>query len=194
MVHPTTGSRRQLNTPMVQNFHLVWLGGDIDEVNNSDYRDSITKLRQVFNTVNAFVDVDECIDFITDINEKTFMVISQALSQIIISIVQDIPQVTCVYIFCQTVVRHGKRTKLLKVSGIYTDITAMCEAFRQDTRLYDHNSVSISVVQKTDGAKTRTLDTLDSSFMYTQILKEILLTIDFEQVHFNEFYTYCCQQ
>jgi tetratricopeptide (TPR) repeat protein len=30
--------------------------------------------------------------------------------------------------------------------------------------------------------------------MYTQILKEILLTIDFEQIHFNEFLTYCREQ
>jgi tetratricopeptide (TPR) repeat protein len=30
--------------------------------------------------------------------------------------------------------------------------------------------------------------------MYTQILKEILLTIDFEQVHINEFLTYCREQ
>ena len=32
------------------------------------------------------------------------------------------------------------------------------------------------------------------SFMYTQILKEILLTIDFEQEHINEFLTYCREQ
>jgi hypothetical protein len=30
--------------------------------------------------------------------------------------------------------------------------------------------------------------------MYTQILKEILLTIDFDQEHINEFLTYCCEQ
>ena len=30
--------------------------------------------------------------------------------------------------------------------------------------------------------------------MYTQILKEILLTIDFEQEHINEFLTYCREQ
>jgi hypothetical protein len=30
--------------------------------------------------------------------------------------------------------------------------------------------------------------------MYTQILKEILLTIDFEPVHFKKFFTYCREQ
>ncbi len=30
--------------------------------------------------------------------------------------------------------------------------------------------------------------------MYTQILKEILLTIDFDQGHFNDFLAYCREQ
>jgi hypothetical protein len=30
--------------------------------------------------------------------------------------------------------------------------------------------------------------------MYTQLLKEILLNIEFEQVHFNEFLTHCREQ
>jgi hypothetical protein len=54
---------------MVQNFLLIWLDGSIDEVNNDDRRNSITKLRQVVNVVNTFTDADECIDFINDIKE-----------------------------------------------------------------------------------------------------------------------------
>jgi hypothetical protein len=30
--------------------------------------------------------------------------------------------------------------------------------------------------------------------MYTQILKEILLSIDFEQTHIDEFVTHCSEQ
>jgi hypothetical protein len=45
-----------------------------------------------------------------------------------------------------------------------------------------------------DGVSKEFLDTLDSSFMYTQILKEIFLTIDFEQSHINKFLTYCRKQ
>jgi len=43
---------------MIQNFHLVWLDGNIDEVNSEDCRNSISKLRQVVNTVNTFTGVD----------------------------------------------------------------------------------------------------------------------------------------
>jgi hypothetical protein len=76
----STGSQRLRNVRMIQNFHLVWLDGSIYETND-DCRNSITKLRQVVNTVNTFVDVDECIDFITDIREKAFLVISGEFSQ-----------------------------------------------------------------------------------------------------------------
>src|SRR6202044_4259482 len=85
---------------MIQNFLLVWLDESIDEVNNDDCRNSITKLRQVVNDINTFTDVDECVDFTTNITqEKVFMIVSGTFSQIIVPVVQDIPQVSCVYIF-----------------------------------------------------------------------------------------------
>jgi tetratricopeptide (TPR) repeat protein len=175
---------------MGQNFHLVWLDGSIDETND-DCRNSITKLRQVVNTVNTFVDADECIGFITDIGEKAFLVISGEFSQPIISIVQNISQVNCVYIFSKNNVQYGEWPK---VAGVYTDITPICEALRQAIKDCDYNTVSITFAKKMDGATGPNRDTLDSSFMYTQILKEILLTIDFDQGHIKEFLTYCRKQ
>ncbi|CAF0767289.1 unnamed protein product [Adineta ricciae] len=40
-------------------------------------------------------------------------------------------------------------------------------------------------------ASGKRLDQLEPSFMYTQILKEILLTIDFKQEHFQNYIEYC---
>ncbi len=110
---------------MVLNFRLVLLDGSMDEINNEDCRNSITQLRQVINNINTFTDVDRCIDFITDIKEeKTFMMISGALSQISIPVVQDIPQVSSVYIFCGNEARYETWAKQCsKVQGVYTNIT-----------------------------------------------------------------------
>jgi tetratricopeptide (TPR) repeat protein len=185
-----TGLQRLRNVRMIQNFHLVWLDESIDETND-DCRSSITKLRQVVNTVNTFVDADECIDFITDMKEKVFMVISGEFSSSIISVIHSIPQVSCVYIFSENNVPYEK---CAKVSDVYTDITHICETLKQAIQDCDHNSISMNFVKKTDGAANQSLDTLESSFMYTQILKEILLTIDFDQAHFKEFLTYCREQ
>ena len=190
-----TGRCRLPDAHIVQNFHLVWLDGSINESNSDDYCDSIRKFREVINTINVFTDADECIDFITGIEDKAFIVISGELSPTLISIVQDISQVDGIYIFDESNVLYEQQTKeWIKMKGVFIDITSICEALKQAVKDYDHNSVSISFIQMTNGAEKQNLDTLDSSFMYTQMLKEILLTIDFEQVHFNEFITYCREQ
>ena len=94
------------NTPlppvrMIQNFHVVWLDGNIDE-NNDDCRNSITQLRQVVNTVNTFVDVEKCIDFIDSIKEEaTFMIIFGALGQTTVPSMHDKQQVSTICIFCE---------------------------------------------------------------------------------------------
>ena len=95
----STGLRRPLRVPTVQNFHLVWLDENIDEDNNADYHNSITKLREVVNTINTFTDVDECIDFITDVEERaTFMIVSETFSKMIDPVFREIDQVNAIYI------------------------------------------------------------------------------------------------
>jgi tetratricopeptide (TPR) repeat protein len=123
------------------------------------------------------------------------MISSGAFGQTIVPVVHDKPQVTKIFIFCGNKTRHEKWAKEWpKVKGVYTDIISICEALKQAVKDCDHNSIPISFVKTTDGAFNQNLNTLDSSFMYKQILKEILLTIDFEQVHINEFLTYCREQ
>jgi tetratricopeptide (TPR) repeat protein len=181
---------------MVQNFHLVWLDESIDEINNDDCRNSITKLREVVNTVNTFTDADECIDFITGIKDVVaFMIISEAFSPIIVPVVEAISQVRSVYIVCENKAQHEKWVQQWsKLKGVYTDIISIYEALQQTAHDCDQNSISVGFVKPSDETSKENLDQLNQSFMYTQILKEILLTIDFEQSHINEFLTYCREQ
>jgi hypothetical protein len=181
---------------MVQNFLLLWLDESIDEKNNDDCRNSITKLRQVVNTVNTFTDANECIDFITDIREETiFIIVSGTFSTAIVPTLQDILQVSCVYILCKNKCRYEQwALQWSKVKGVFTDITLIYDALKQPVQLCDRNMVSISFVKSNGETSNQNVDQLDQSFMYTQILKGILLTIDFEQAHINEFLTYCREQ
>jgi tetratricopeptide (TPR) repeat protein len=193
---PSRRLGRPPSVQMVQNFLVIWLDGSIDETNNEDCCKSIIELRQGVNTVDTFTDADECIDRITyNVAEKIFLVVSETFSGVIIPIVQDIHQVVSIYIICSNNARHEQWSKQWpKVKGVVTDMTSICEALRQAAKDCDHNSVSISFVKPSDGSSTKNLDELDSSFMYTQILKEILLTIDFEAAQFQEFLTYCREQ
>ena len=148
------------------------------------------------NNVNVFIDVDECVDFITDCKEeKAMMIISGEFNQMIISVVQEIDQVNSIFIFSANKVLNETCTKKRsKVKGVYADTTTICAVLKQSVQDCDQNSISISFVKKIDGISKPNLDQLDQSFMYTQILKEILLTIDFQQEHFDAFLIYCREQ
>ena len=58
---------------MVQNFYLVWLARAIDGITDKSHP-FITKLREIFNTINIFIDGDQCIDHITDNEETAFII------------------------------------------------------------------------------------------------------------------------
>ena len=81
-----------------------------------------------------------------------------------------------------------------KIKGVFTDIQPICEALKKAAQECDQNTISMSFVPVSGDGASQNLDQLDQSFMYTQILKEILLTIDFQQEHFITFITYCREQ
>ncbi len=90
----STRQHRPIRTRMVQNFLLIWLDGNIDEINNDDFLNSMNKLRQVVNKVKTFTDVDECVEYIDGIKqEKIFMIFPGALSETTVPIIHDKPQI-----------------------------------------------------------------------------------------------------
>ena len=124
------------------------------------------------------------------------MIISGALGQHIVSRVHNMSQVDSIFIFCGNKKRQEQWAKEWpKIKGVFTEITPICEALKQAAHQCEQNAISISFVSTSAGdASSKTLDRLDPSFMYTQILKEILLVIKFEQHHIEEFIDYSREQ
>jgi tetratricopeptide (TPR) repeat protein len=186
------GARQRANIRMVQNVMLVWLDSGIDK-DNTDCQNTITQLRRTVNDVNTFTDGDQCIQFINTItNNKACMIISGSLGQHIVPRVHNMSQVDSVFIFCGNKKRHEEWTKeWSKIKGVFTEIKPICEALKQASQLCEQNAISISFVATNGGASSQNLDRLDPMFMYTKIMKEILLSIEFNQEHFKQFVDYC---
>ncbi|CAF1340195.1 unnamed protein product [Adineta steineri] len=192
-VHPTSGIstratvNRRTNMQRMQNVLLIWLDNNINE-NNADCSNTIKKLKRVVNNMNTFTDGEECVEFIQTINNnKVCMIVSGSHGKHIVRHVHDLSQVDAIFIFCNNQEWHKQWAKEWpKIKGVFTDITSICEALKQTAHQCEQNAISISFV-----ASNKKLDQLDPTFMYTQILKEILLTINFEDKHFKEFITYC---
>ncbi|CAF1082382.1 unnamed protein product [Adineta steineri] len=190
---PATGfstsavANRSMNMQRMQNVLLIWLDNNINE-NNADCSNTIKQLKRVVNNINTFTDGEECIEFIQTItNNKICMIVSGSLGQHIVPHVHDMSEVDTIFIFCNNQEWHIQWAKEWpKIKGVFTDITSICEALKQAAHQCEQNATSISFV-----ASNKKLDQLDPSFMYTLIMKEILLTIKFEDKHMKEFITYC---
>ncbi|CAF0721296.1 unnamed protein product [Adineta steineri] len=178
---------RRMNMQRMQNVLLIWLDNNIND-NNVDCNNTIKQLKRVINNVNTFIDGEQCVEFIrTIINNKVCMIVSESHGKHIVPHVHDMIQVDTIFIFCNNQECDKSWTREWpKIKGLFTDVTSICKALKQATHQCEQNSISISFV-----APDKKLDQLDPSFMYTQILKEILLTIDFEANHIKEFITYC---
>ncbi|CAF1286407.1 unnamed protein product [Adineta steineri] len=178
---------RRMNMQRMQNVLLIWLDNNINE-NNADCSNTITQLKRVVNNVNTFTDGEQCLEFIQTIkNNKICMIVSGSLGQHIMRHVHDMSQVETIFVFCNNQQWHKQWAKEWpKIKGVFTDITSICEALKQASLQCEQNAISISFV-----ASNKKMDQLDPSFMYSQILKEILLTITFEDKHFKEFINYC---
>src|SRR5215813_2448925 len=82
----------RINVQMVQNVLLIWLDNTIDD-NNADCCNTIIQLRRMVNDINTFTDSDQCIDYLTDIDQdKACLIISGALCRDIVPLVHDVPQ------------------------------------------------------------------------------------------------------
>jgi tetratricopeptide (TPR) repeat protein len=177
---------------MVQNVLLIWLDTHIDN-NSNDCRNTMTQLRQVVNEINTFTDGEACIQFINTItNSKACMIMSGSLGQHIVPRVHNMSQVDSIFIFCGNKQHHEEWTKKWsKIKGVFTKIKPICETLKEASRQCEQNAISISFVGTGVDTANKSLDRLDPLFMYTQIMKEIILTIKFEQEHFQEFIEHC---
>jgi tetratricopeptide (TPR) repeat protein len=186
------GACRRLNMRMVQNIMLIWLDKNINN-KKEDCCNTVTQLRNVGNTVHTFTHTDQCIDFVTDsYNEKVVLIISGALCQNIVPLVHDIDQLHKIFIFGKNKVKYEQWAKQWsKIKDVFTEVIPILEALNQVSQQCEENLISISFVATDGNTFNKNLDRLDSMFMYSQILKEILLAIKFEQQHIDEFLNYC---
>ncbi|CAF3826710.1 unnamed protein product [Rotaria sp. Silwood1] len=185
-------SSGQNTSCIIQNYLIVWLDANIDIVNNDNYRSIITILQQIVNSVNIFTTINECIDFIQNIkNETIFLIISGLFGQTVISIIHEIPQINSIYIFCENKLDHELWIyKWWKIRNVFMETSFLCQALKQAAEEYDRNTISISFIEMCDKNFDQNLEEQHQSFMFIQILKDIISTIKFKQQDFKEFITY----
>ncbi|CAF0946905.1 unnamed protein product [Adineta ricciae] len=171
-----------------QDVSVIWLDTHIHS-SNPDYQNAITHLQHIVNDIYTFTDNDECIDFILTLADTDVCLItSGSVGQRLVPCVHDISNIDSIFIFCDDQNRHEQwGGKWCKVKSVSIDIIQICEQLTKIIRRYELTTIPMSFVQS-----GKRLDRLEPSFMYTKIIKEILLTIQFKDKHIRQFVKYCC--
>jgi tetratricopeptide (TPR) repeat protein len=100
--------------------------------------------------------------------------------------------VDSIFIFCGNKKYHEQWAKdWPKIKGVFTEISPICEALKKAAQQCEQDAMPMSFMATGGDASNKKLDQLDPSFMYTTIMKEILLVIKFEQQHVMEFIQHC---
>ncbi|CAF3809219.1 unnamed protein product [Rotaria sp. Silwood1] len=159
-----------------QRFVCVWLDNRL--IRSVEYIDTQDQLRTIIKTFVTFNDSNYCVDFITNTTDaKIFFITSNILGRIIVPTIHPFEQIDSIYIF------HGNKSSddqwtedYKKIKGIFNDITLICDRLKQDTIKQEKNndSFAISFISSSD-INSRDVNRQDPSFMYFQLLKDIIL-------------------
>lgn len=184
----TTIAKRRI----VQNFVLIWLDAHIDE-SNSDCHKSMTKLRTIVDSIDIFTDPDRCLNFMTKIKgEKIFLIVSGGLGEHFVPRIHQMPGVDSIFVFCANKFRHEEWAKKFpKIVGVFTKIKHICEALKQGAHQCDQNLIGISCIPTGSNASDLASSQVDPSFMYTQLLKEALLDIQYDPQAIHDLASFC---
>ncbi|CAF1555162.1 unnamed protein product, partial [Adineta steineri] len=167
---------------MTQNYLLVWVDASIDQTSKV-CKNTLAQLRTVVNDVTMYTQPDECMQFLDNLNdEKAFLIIPGYQGQHLIPEIHDMPSLNAIYIFCNNISYHQQWAKdWNKIKGVHNNIKDIYDALKGGVKQVNQNSIPISFVAANETVSSENLNQLESSYMYTQLFKEILLEVAHDQ-------------
>ena len=155
----------------MENFIIVWLNLYSNEYDN----DSLDQLRQIINSIKKFIHPEQCFDYLKTVkDEKILMINSYGLDREQMSQLDALPQLHSIYFFSDEKFDYQDYKK---VKGIYKNIEQICDEMKREIHQSQTDLTPISLISS---HSIRHLNELDQSFMYAQLIKEILLDIRYD--------------
>ena len=174
----------------VESFIIIWVDGKLhpDQPFDEDTEYSRVKLHQIVNSVKLLDTSDKCIDFINDEVkvEKIFLIVSGSIGQDLVPQIEDDERLDSFYIFCRDKLKHeqwANKDQHAKINGIFTHIDELCVQLKDDLKNSQHE---LTAIQTLPSHTSNITNHLDASFMYSQLLKEIILTSNYDEMQLEE--------
>lgn len=190
----TSVDARMLKRNLLQNHLLIWLDHHIDDM-NLDCSHQIAQLREIMNEVYTFQQMDECLDFLTDIDEQyVYMIIAADLGRRLIPCVHSIEWLDRIYIIDNDETRHSHHlwtTAWPKVRGVFRNTTLVCEDLQVAVKQCNQDSVPISCFNLNGDIDKMNWSLLEPSFMHIQLMISTFLTMKSDDGSLADLVNYC---
>ena len=169
-------------------YFIIWIISSIDE-GNEDYQNTLEQLQDVTNDVYTFLNGDECIDFLTEVDDrKAFLIVPDSIAQQLVPCIHSISQLDSIYIYCNSKISQEDWTSNWnKVKGVSMEMTSIYKALNATKNQYNQDDISISFIDVNQYRSGQNLKQLEPSFMYTQLLKKILLNMKYDNQAIKKF-------
>ncbi|CAM4932913.1 unnamed protein product [Rotaria socialis] len=180
---------------ITHNVSLIWLDESFDQ-STEICQHTLAPFRNIVHDVNIFTSWDECINFVTKFNGmKAFLVIKGTIDSQIMSLIHDLPQLGSIFIYCKSISYHEQEAKnWSKIKCAHTEIESIRKALQLAVKQFNQDSISISFLPKSEETSKINLNQLPPSFMYTQILKEILIEMEHDDKSLKDFIKFWHEQ
>ncbi|CAF3729794.1 unnamed protein product [Rotaria socialis] len=178
----------QQSDRIVEDCIVVWLLND----STIDIELKKSKLQHIISTVKIFTDHEACITYIMNIRiERIFLVIST--TETFRESIQNSPQIEKFYILNSSTRELIESTDIIATSNMFYDIDCLCQQLKMDVEMcrLDHLAVTASVSTSQDDNTSADMKRQEASFLYSQLMREILYRLKFENNAKSEFINFC---
>ncbi|CAF0762342.1 unnamed protein product [Didymodactylos carnosus] len=176
---------------------LVWLDESI-RMEDSYCSKIATSFRETINYLKTFSGIEECANYVLTVTtEKVFLITSGKLSETIARLIHNIPQVFCIYVFCENQGKYVEwASNYSKIRGVFVDADSLLIKLREDVKLsYLIISSTISTcLVNNDNEKTSIHDASNDengTFRFYQLLVEILVYLPHTEDEKDELIQEC---
>ena len=178
-------------SPVVANHLVIWFDATVT-IDAPEYEQTIDKLRQVAPYVGFFDEIDNCLSFIQLFNVDIFVLVGGSVREDHLDQLHSMNQVHCIYIYRGNPQRYPAWSrKWSKIQGKYDRLEAICQQLEEASKAPRCPSTSIVFVSEESDEPIEHFNHVEPSFMYTELLKNILLDIDYREESREEFINYC---
>jgi tetratricopeptide (TPR) repeat protein len=170
--------KRQITIP--RNI-LCWIKAKTSK-RNEDVQNAIEGIRHSVQSVYTFDDLNSCIDFLTDFdeNETIYLMISEPIEGELLSLLDSFIQIKRIYLISDDAVKdHRESRRLRRINGPIGKIN-------RDIHQDSNDLISFQTYKSTS-------NDLNSSFLYSQLIKEMLIDaeIEYDEDYINSFLEVC---